>query len=302
MGNMSWVTYKEHEGVRHMGSNRYNPPEPWGPWTKIMGVIARCEGNHDTVVSYDGTGVTWGFLQWTFTSGRLQRLLASMKSIPVYDFETNKDDNLFDRYFLNDEGSQLFLKYGFEIHNGRFYSHPHERYLNPAKPMERRMIDDVCMGRCAHPDKPKKQKTHAKGVAKIFADAGALPDVAAAQIHYAKTEFKTSLPVERKPLVVWQSIEHMLVGTWETPIPALFFNLWQNHPSQAYKFFQNQFDSGWDHDDSFNHLWERLSKSKFGNWGYGSKLYKQKGTKPRVFRIRKAMKEFYNLDLPVIKP
>jgi hypothetical protein len=33
-------------------------------------------GSFDTVVSYDGTAVTWGLAQWTFTSGRLQHLLA----------------------------------------------------------------------------------------------------------------------------------------------------------------------------------------------------------------------------------
>ena len=62
---MSWVKWKHYQGVKLVGKNSYNPPQPWGPWTKIMGVVAKCEGNHDTVISYDGTGLTWGFMQWT---------------------------------------------------------------------------------------------------------------------------------------------------------------------------------------------------------------------------------------------
>jgi len=50
-------------------------------WDVVLSAITRPEGgSYDTVVSYDGTAVTWGFAQWTFTSGRLQRLLASIQN------------------------------------------------------------------------------------------------------------------------------------------------------------------------------------------------------------------------------
>lgn len=93
---VKWQKYNNHEGPVYRGSLRYNPKKPWGAWERILGCIARCEGSHDTVVMYDGTGVTWGFQQWTMTSGRLQKVLQSLKAIPYQGLsvETNegKDD------------------------------------------------------------------------------------------------------------------------------------------------------------------------------------------------------------------
>jgi hypothetical protein len=53
----------------------------------------------------------------------------------------------------------------------------------------------------------------------------------------------------------------------------------------------------------FNLLWERVNKTKFANWGWNSKRYKAnpKGVKPRVYRIKLGIKEFYGIDLPFYK-
>jgi len=258
MSNLRWVKWKNYQGVKYLGENRYNPPQPWGPWSRILGVVARCEGNHDTVVSYDNTGLTFGFQQWAFTSGRLQKLLQSFKAVSVMDFTkgTVLDDNLFN-----------YLK---------------------CSPI------DLCMGRAQHKTFAD-QKAHAKNLAQVFVDMGKDPFVADAQIAFAKQEYKLGLKVRRKPLKDVQTIENLLDGTWNTPAPALFYNLAINNPQAAYRLFLSVHDVP--ESERFAAAWEKVNKSKFGNWGWG----KPENKSPRVVRIKKAIKKFYGIDLRYFK-
>lgn len=296
---MRWVKWKDHQGVRHIGKHRYNPPQPWGPWTKIMGVIARCEGNHETVVSYDATGVTWGFMQWTFTSGRLQKLLQSFKSI-----EVDEDMNLFDKVFrVEGSNRQVFSQFGFTIENGNFVETGISKVLNPRNKLQKKRIDDICMGRAVYPNL-KNQKKFAKDLAQIFIDAGEDPDIAAAQVEFAKGEFRRSLKAIRGPLGHVKTFDNLLEHTWSTPIPGIFFNLWQNNPRasyrlfiKAYNFANGMYPKG--HplyaEVYLREVWNRLNSSKFGNWSFA----KSENKSPRIRRIKKAIKEFYGIDLKI---
>lgn len=291
---MAWVKYKSHQGVKLVGKNGYNPPQPWGPWTKIMGVVAACEGNHDTVISYDGTGLTWGFMQWTFTSGRLQRLLEYFKSVNYYDFDAEaKDSNLFDIYFSPGR-VQIFEKFGFKIRNGQFCSKLHGfSALNPRDPMQRKLIDDICMGRTRYAEL-RDRKKFATDLAQLFSDAGKEPEVAFAQIEFAKGEFKRALQVERDPLKHYKTIKALLNGTWDSYVPSVFFNLWQNNPAATYRLFIRAKDRSTP--ESFaDAVWDGLKKSKFGNWSYA----KPENRGPRILRISKAIKQYYGVSLPV---
>lgn len=291
---MQWVKYKNHAGIKHLGKNSYDPPQPWGPWTKIMGVVAACEGNHDTVVSYDGTGLTWGFMQWTFTSGRLQRLLEYFKSINYYDFDSKASDtNLFDKYFMH-YGVQVFENYGFTIRGGRFCDKKRGfQSINPRDPRRRKLIDDICMGRDRY-EKLKDQKQFAKDLAALFANVGEQKEVAFAQIEFAKGELKRALQVERDPLRHYRTIRALLSGAWDGYVPAVFFNLWQNNPAATYRLFIRAKDRSTP--ASYPALvWEGLMKSKFGNWSYA----KPGNRGPRILRISKAIKEYYGVKLPV---
>jgi len=316
MGNIKWVKYNDkHQGPRYRGKHKYDPPKPWGPWTKVMGVVARCEGNHDTVVMYDGTGVTWGFLQWTFTSGRLQKMLESFKSIPHYDFTSEKEDSvctLFDDLCCYNGGTQLFKKFGFEIRTGRFVDVSRATVLDPAKNKKR--INDICLGKSFNTF--KDQKMFAMRLAQLFADMDS-PEAAAAQIQFAKHEFKRSLGYKRKPLGKVKTIDNLLPEIlWETPVPGIFFNLWQNSPAGAYKLFlgswrtatikgvasAKDFNNGicnisTDPWDFFDIVWRRLNKTAYANWGWNSRRYKAGKGKPRITRIKPAIKEFYGVDL-----
>ena len=308
---VQWVKYKDYAGAKAIGNTKYAPSEPFGPWTKIMGVVARSEGNHDTFISYDETGVTWGFLQWTMKSGRLQRLLESMKSIPYYDFENeipatdeSQEFTLFDHICCNGNGKQIFQKYDFSIQGGSFVSFKHGP-LNPSKPKERKLIVDTCMGRTTYPSSKTKQKEFAISLAKEFCNMGKKFGVAEAQIDFAKSEFKRNMTYTRKNMPKYGSIGNMLDGTWDTPLPALFFNLWQNGPTMAQKIFDKNViakDKNLEPNFVFDKMWKKICLSRYANWGWNSKLYLNgQVSKPRVVRIHKAIKEFYGFDLPLHK-
>jgi len=291
---MTWVKWKDKQGVRLMGNNTFNPPQPWGPWTRIMGVVARCEGNHDTTISYDGTGITWGFMQWTFTSGRLQKLLQYFHSVDYMDFEAKKYDlDLFSKYFIKD-GKQIFEKYGFKIIDGKFYDLYSNCVLDPSLMKDKRRIDDICMGRVEYKSFKDQQK-HATNLADEFFEIGKEPEIAFAQIEYAKGEFKRSLDIVRSPLGSYKTFSNLLEGTWDTYIPAIFFNLWQNSPAAAYKLFISAKSASKDVESFKRIVWNKLRNSKFANWSYA----KSENKSPRIVRISKAIKEFYDIDLPV---
>jgi len=310
MAKVNWVKYKNFGGPRCKGGVEYNPPAPWGPWTKIMGVVARCEGNHDTVVMYDETGVTFGFLQWTFKSGRLQKLLESFKAIPSHDFEREGEGDwtLFEDVCCTDKDIQVFEPFGFMIHGGKFIEAKTCKALDPSVKKEQKRIVDICMGRTLYKTFPD-QKNHAMKLAELFANMGAQFGVAEAQIQFAKAEFKRALTFKRPPLGDIGTIENLLVGIWDTPAPALFFNLWQNNPGAAYSLFKNvkklynpsdasdMWDADFKANDFFQEAWKRTCLSKFGNWGFG----KPENKSPRVVRIKKAINEFYGLKLKLYK-
>lgn len=291
---MQWVKWKDKQGVRAKGKERYHPPLPWGPWTKIIGVIARCEGKHDTVVSFDGTGVTFGFMQWTMTSGRLQKLLQFLKSIQV----DGESINLFDKFFRKKGGRQVFADFGFIIVNGNFVEKSTKKVLNPGKKADRQRIDDICMGRVKHKSF-KDQKAHAISLARIFLAAGKDDEIAFAQLEFAKNELKRAMRAKRKPLGSVGTIASLLEDTWDTPIPAIFFNLWQNSPRGAYRLFLKAYKTAGHKtsDEYLKEVWRLLSRSKFANWSYA----KEKNKSPRIKRIKKAVSEFYKIDLPLVR-
>lgn len=279
---VEWVHWKDHEGARVLGVCPYNPPAPIGTWSQIMGVIARSEGRMDTVVSYDDTACTFGFLQWTFTSGRLSRLLESFKTILV-----EKDEictTLWDDLKLQD----AFSKFGFSISSGKFYDISKKQILNPAFPSQKQRMISICMA----------SKDTSIQIAKLFGTIGQDPRVQMAEIAFGKAELLHSLDPVRPPLGEYKTIRNLLKDDFTSLAPALFFNLNQNSPKYAMQLFVDaRKESDANGTDLFSVAWRRTNLSKFGNWGWGGG-----GKAPRVTRIKEAIKEFYGIDLLFIKP
>ena len=272
----TWVKWKDGGGPRVLGKCKYSPSQPWGPWTKIMGVVARCEGNHDTVVMYDETGVTWGFLQWTFTSGRLQSLLESFKSVQL------AGGSLWELSGI----SGSLKKFGIGITGGNFVDLTSNRVLYPEK--HKKEIVAVCM----------KSKSAALALADTFAALGANPDVQAALVAFGKAEWNRALDVVRAPLKDYKTIRALLKDDWNSMAPALFFNLWQNSPGGAYTLFMKaRKESDQQNTDLFEVAWRRSCLTPYANWGYGDG-----DPHPRVERIKPAVKEFYGVDLKLVRP
>ena len=326
-----WVKYRSMGGPRYLGKREggkfvhvYDPPEPWGVWTQILGVVARSEGRFDTVVMYDETGVTAGPFQWTFKSGRLQKMLEFFKTIPYYDFETGVEANLFAEHCIKD-GRQIFERFGFKIVGGRFSVPSSGKALNPSFKKQRDIIVDICMGRRGFVGTPKQERAQALALCALFAELGQQPDVQAAMVEYAKLEFKKALDVRRPPLKsVGGTIRCLLPdGVWGIPVPAIFFNLYQNSPGGAFKLFKGAMSEarrkglltldatsggsgyqmkGDDADKLLDIVWRRLNRSAYADWGFRSKQYLESDGKnpPRIKNIKPAIEEFYGLKLPYI--
>lgn len=317
MSESSWVKFRNMGGPLHRGARKngkyvhvYDPERPWGVWTQILGVIAACEGRYDTVVMYDDTGVTFGAFQWTFTSGRLQRFLESLKVFPRMDFVSGDDGVLFD--LLMDGDDQVFADHGFRIIDGQFMTVEGD-ILNPRKHKEE--IVDVCLSRSGQ----VSNRPLALGLCDTFAKIGAMPEIQFAQNEYAKIELKQALGYRRPPLKsVGGTIKHMLPDeVWGTPIPAIFFNLYQNLPGGAFKLFKSAlktadqkgivtFDDGYhvqtSTDDLLLLVWEKLCNTAIADWGFQSKQYLgNKRNTPRVTRIQPAIKKYYGIDLQFVR-
>ncbi len=85
-----YVTFRDWAGIAIRGANpftgrsmavrRSGGGDDVYEWDVVLSAITEPEGGaYDPVVSYDGTAMTWGFAQWTFTSGRLQKLLVALQ-------------------------------------------------------------------------------------------------------------------------------------------------------------------------------------------------------------------------------
>lgn len=332
----SWVKYREMGGPRFRGTIGYNPARPWGVWTQIMGVIARCEGKHDTVVMYDETGVTAGFLQWTLKSGRLQKLLQSFKGVsriaPGLDasgrgtFEHER--TLFQEVCETSGGIQLFSQFNFNIKDGNFVLFPSMRSLSPNVDADRQLIVDTCMARRTMLSS-KQQQQAALDLCCLFAEIFQDEQVQAATIAFAKAELNSALDVTRPPLAKYgcRTIRDLLPeGAWGTPLPAIFFNLFQNSPGGAFTLFGNAMniavskgvakltkDTGFEiadgrsndggSEDLLDIVWRRLNQTAYADWGFKSKQYLESGGKnpPRIMNIGPAISEFYGLTLQYYK-
>jgi hypothetical protein len=326
----TWVKFKDMGGPRYLGEKDssgnylhvYNPPKPWGVWSQILGVVARSEGRHDTVVMYDETGVTAGAFQWTFKSGRLQKLIQSFKGVPYFDFSSENDSTLFDVYLVKQDGLQIFEEFDFKIEGGSFCA-KNGKSFSANSETDRQIIVDTCMGRRSLLN-PPQQKEFALGLCALVAGLFQKPEIQAASIEYAKMEFKLALNYNRPPLEdVGGQIRCLLPEpVWGSPIPAIFFNLFQNSPGGAFQLFINAMTAAQGKglaklksdgyvlgggsnviDDILIIIWKRLNATKYADWGFGSKQYIESGGKnpPRIMNIQPAIKEFYGIDLPYFK-
>jgi hypothetical protein len=204
-------------------------------------------------------------------------------------------------------GEQIFEKYDFKIEGGMFFDQTSGKTLDPSYPAQKKRIDDICLGKLAHPANFLKQKDFAKALCADCAMIAQFHGVPEAQATYAKEELKRSLSVKRSPLGKYETVENLLGNTLDTAVAGIFFNLWQNNPGAAFKLFINARNElsgnsgGFTNEDYLKVVWRMLNNSTFGNWSYRGAYHKKNGGTPRIVRIKEALKEFYGLDLDIVK-
>ena len=288
MSEIIWSSYGKYKGPLYKGSLPYAPPEPHTQWQKILGVIADCEGKIDTVCMHDGTGVTAGFMQWTFASGRLQRFLEHLKTI-IYPgmfpgFRGYK--SIYDIACKDPYSYTFFHEFGFDIINGEFIDLTDGKAVDLNTTAGKEKVNSICLG---------KTKSHAEKLLLRMIEIMQTDGVAKAQISFAEKELKELLPLKRSILGKFSTIDNLLIGSWDSPAPALFFNLFQNNPKASYSLFMRAKEVK--DKELFEAAWELLEQSKFGNWSYNSVDYKKYKRKPRIERIKTSLNEHYDLKL-----
>jgi hypothetical protein len=290
---IDWVKYKNQYGVRYRGKFPFESLDlrfENNKWSRIIGTIADSEGKYDTVINYDGTGMTFGIGQWTFTSGRLQTLLLYLNMINVINFETGEECTMYEKHFGTLADTELTKKRdSLILNNGEVYGSMSGK-TNPRKRADKKRIHDLCMG---------SGKKDAFALAEHFIVAGEDTNVQMAQVQFLSEELKAESEKKRKPLGKYGTINEVLKGTWDTFIPAVFFNLWQNNPRAAYrlivrcKVVADNAEPNRYLEVYKNKLWKCLQFSKFGNWSHA----KPGNKSPRIDRIARSIKKYYGVEL-----
>lgn len=287
MSEIIWSSYGKYKGPLYKGSLPYAPPEPHTQWQKILGVIADCEGKHDTVVMHDGTGVTAGFMQWTFTSGRLQNFLEHLKTI-IYPGKFpgfHGYMSIYDVACKDHYNYTFFNEFGFDIIKGDFIDLSDGKAIKVNDEAGKEKVRSICLG---------KTKKHAENLCFRMIEIMRTLGVDKAQISFAEKELKEALPLKRAVLGKHSTIDNLLAGSWDSAAPALFFNLYQNNPKASFNLFMKARES---EKELFEAAWELLEQSTFGNWSYNSKDCKNGKRTPRIARIKVALNKYYDLEL-----
>ena len=251
------------------------PPDPTG-FDVIVAAVARPEGgNYDTVVMYDGTAVTYGLLQWTFTSGRLHKLLAATAlalgetsstwesfSQELYRLTTLKIDPSRGKLYL---GGQPRMR---EVTN--YFS-----------------LRDVCTppeGACPKTG-PNWEK--AKAIALLFSKLGENSISQKAQIDFFREELKQAINVKRPQMANKTIASFLYPNGWEDDGPestfagpnelsrsrcltaarALFWGMWQNSPAKAQSFLGKTAGFDLATQEGVERLAKLFAYTTFARWG-----------------------------------
>jgi hypothetical protein len=275
-----WASYSGWSGVSIRGLNTYNKIPPATEWEVVMAAIAKPEGGaFDTVVSYDGTALTWGIAQWTFTSGRLQKLLA--KIVSYYGLSSGFATQI--AAALKPFGLNL------DVLHGRLLDAKTDKEV-----LDKAQLRNILTppSGCVPKTGPNWEK--AKALALFFADLGMDPGAARIQWEFLKEELSREALLGR-PKLGGKSIADFLYlapnDGADTPsvcnqliaARALFWSMWQNSPRSA----EDHMLRVWPHPVSVDPKELRrfssiFARSTFGNWGNAKA--KQNGRESRYHK------------------
>lgn len=223
---VDWVKFNDFSGPRVRGKCRYRcPPNPSG-FDVIVAATAEPEGGaFDTVVMYDGTAVTYGLLQWTFTSGRLHKLLH--KTAPAMTSALGP----IAYWYPFGEGLKKETGLRVNMSNGKLY-------LDTEEVEDFFSLRDICTppnGKCPRTGSSWEK---ASRIALLFSELGENPVAQKVQLEFFANEIDVEQRL-RRPKLGGKRIADFLYpegrpeNQYFVASRALFWAMWQNAPRKA---------------------------------------------------------------------
>lgn len=259
----TWAKYGSWSGPQVKGTFPYTPPANPSGFDIIVAAVARPEGGAwDTVVMYDGTAVTYGLLQWTFTSGRLHKLLAKTGEA-LRPVNPSKYWLLF--------GQDLERLTGLAVD----FSDRSLMKNRARKIQDFFELRDICTppgGRCPRTGPYWEQ---AKAIALLFSKLGEDSTAQRAQLEFFREELEHEKNLKR-PKLHGETIADYLYppgytddeeGPYLKAARALFWSAWQNAPRAAEAVLFRCKGCLFMTEAGLNKLARLIAGSTYGNWG-----------------------------------
>lgn len=276
-----WVKFRTWSGVSLHGKAAFTPDAVINEWDVVFQAVTVPEGGaYDTFVSYDGTGITWGFSQWTATSGRLQRLL-----------------KLLDDHYLYEDGpADLALEeLGLDFDPDRVAFTQNDKVIRSKADLREWLTTPV-----GQVPRTGKLRTRADVLADGFWRAGQNAEVAHLQEQFFQGELVHEAMLKR-PKMRGLTIKFYLypgedVPAFGTPVKdpyltaarALFWSFWQNSPRKAEEYLHKCFNRlSWIGPGDLYALAGAFAKSGFSFWGNAK--CKRLGRESRYSKVAKAI-------------
>lgn len=264
-------------------------------WKIIFETVADPEGGaFDTVVTYDGTAVTFGIVQWTFTSGRLQKLLWEFNK--NYYFHYVPIENLLKSFNLELKLKNNGMPSLFDVSKNKF--------------IEDKALRNIFTPVSGKVPKQGKNWEIASDVVSKFALFGIYEINKKIQENYFYGELQQESSYKR-PQLGQKTIAQILYPDGyssqllepqkeQTALRALFWSMWQNNPREAEKYLNKT-------SKNFNiinkpremmiHFARQVANSSFGYWGL--EKCKVKGRTARYTKAAIVINRHMNNILPM---
>ncbi|MBU3935804.1 hypothetical protein KJ909_03965 [Patescibacteria group bacterium] len=267
---VTWAKYGSWSGPQVRGTCPYVPPANPTGFDVIVAAVARPEGGAwDTVVMYDRTAVTYGLLQWTFTSGRLHKLLVATAKAMVTTAHSAS------YWYPFGDGLKKLTNLRVNVLDGNLY-------LGEKKVTDYFKLRDICTppGGVCPKSGPNWEK--AKAIALLFSKLGEDSIAQEVQLEFFREELKREIALKRPKLGGASIAEYLWPRGWsDNPdhvgdqaaieaARALMIGMWQNSPRKAEELLDKAARGSFMPLSTQAHL-ERLAKkyafTSFARWG-----------------------------------
>lgn len=300
MGSIvKWAQFGNYSGPYVKGTIPYVlPANPTG-FDVIVAAIAKPEGgDYDTFVAYDGTAVTYGLLQWTFTSGRLQYLLKATAN------------RMGSEPYNQILGIELKRLTGLEVGLATG-----DLMLNGKRVTDFFKLRDVCTppGGACPKSGPNWEKS--KKIALLFSKLGEDPRAQSIQIEFFRGELMREITLKRPQMDNRTIASFLYPKGWDESGPvitpaasveagasgktpdylcaarALFWGMWQNAPARAQFYLGKTRGFDLTTQKGLEKLAKLFAYTTFARWGVEKAKQAEKPYQSRYQKVASAIND-----------